>query len=76
VEPRALEVKMSKGIAVHTAKHGLTPMLIAAAISIGIVGAYVAYPHSGAQRAVMAKIGRAAAAGGMAGFFTWTQPDQ
>jgi hypothetical protein len=69
---------MSKGIAAYTAKHGRTLLLILAAVSIGLIGAYVAYPYSSAERAMMAKIGRSAGAAGLADFFgssSWTQSD-
>jgi hypothetical protein len=57
---------MSNGIAACAAKHGRTMLLVAIAISIGIVGVYVAYPYSSSERAVMAKISRTAAAAGLA----------
>jgi hypothetical protein len=67
---------MSKGIAGHTAKRGRNVLLIITVISIAVVGAYVAYPYSNTGRAMMGTVGRSAAAVGLAGFFTWTQPDQ
>jgi len=60
---------MSKGIAELTVKHGRALSLIVAAISIGIIGAYVTYPYSSSEQALVAKISRTAAAAGLADWF-------
>jgi nitrogen fixation-related uncharacterized protein len=67
---------MSRGICEYAAKHGRIVLLIVVAVSIGIIGAYVAYPYSDAERVMMAKISRSAATVGLAGFFQWTPSDQ
>ena len=57
---------MSKGIAGYAARYGRSLSLVVVAIGIGMIGAYVTYPYSSVERAMLAKIGHSAAAAGLA----------
>ena len=67
---------MSKSIGEHTMKHGRTFLLVVAAVSVAVIGGYVAYPYSSAEQVMLAKIGRAAAATGLSQVFVWTNADK
>ena len=66
---------MSKGITGYAARCGRSLSLVVAVLGIGMIGAYVVYPYSSAERAMLAKIGRAAAATGLSQVFVWTPSD-